>query len=48
MKNMKNTNIPWLGYVPENWELKKIKYTLQERIEKNNPVDSQDEIRTIL
>ena len=26
MKNMKNTNIPWLGYVPENWELKKIKY----------------------
>ena len=42
MKNMKNTNIPWLGYVPENWELKKIKYTLQERIEKNNPVKSEN------
>lgn len=35
---MKDTNIQWLGRIPDNWELKKIKYALQERIEKNNPI----------
>ena len=28
----------WLGEYPSDWELKKIKYCLQERVEKNNPV----------
>lgn len=35
---MKGTNIQWLGRIPDNWELKKIKHALQERIEKNNPI----------
>lgn len=35
---MKDTNIQWLGKIPDHWELKKIKYALQERIEKNNPI----------
>ena len=35
---MKNTGIKWLGEIPDNWELKKIKYVLKERIEKNNPI----------
>jgi type I restriction enzyme S subunit len=35
---MKDTNIQWLGRIPDDWELKKIKYVLQERIEKNNPI----------
>jgi hypothetical protein len=35
---MKDTKIKWLGEIPDSWQLKKIKYVLQERIEKNNPV----------
>lgn len=37
-QNMKETDIQWLGEIPKSWEIKKIKYTLCERIEKNNPV----------
>lgn len=42
MQEMKNSNIQWLGDIPKHWELRKIKYTLQERIEKNNPVQTTD------
>ena len=38
MSEMKDTNIQWLGEIPSSWELKKIKYVLRERIEKNNPI----------
>lgn len=38
MSEMKETNIQWLGAIPSSWELKKVKYVLLERIEKNNPV----------
>lgn len=38
MQKMKDTKIKWLGEIPDSWQLKKIKYVLQERIEKNNPV----------
>lgn len=38
MSVLKHTNIRWLGCIPSDWEVKKIKYVLQERIEKNNPV----------
>lgn len=38
MGDMKETNLQWLGSIPSSWELKKIKYVLKERIEKNNPV----------
>lgn len=38
MREMKASGISWLGKFPSNWELRKIKYCLQERVEKNNPV----------
>ena len=38
MQTMKDTKIKWLGEIPDSWQLKMIKYVLQERIEKNNPV----------
>lgn len=38
MRAMKDSGIQWLGEYPATWSLKKIKYCLQERIEKNNPV----------
>lgn len=38
MQTMKDTKIKWLGEIPDSWQLKQIKYVLQERIEKNNPV----------
>ena len=38
MQTMKDTKIKWLGEIPDSCQLKKIKYVLQERIEKNNPV----------
>ncbi|MCQ4906806.1 restriction endonuclease subunit S [Phascolarctobacterium faecium] len=38
MREMKDSGIPWLDKYPATWKLKKIKYCLQERIEKNNPV----------
>ncbi|MGN0422730.1 MAG: hypothetical protein ACI4EY_08340 [Lachnospiraceae bacterium] len=38
MGEMKETNFQWLGSIPSSWELKKIKYVLKERIEKNNPI----------
>lgn len=42
MREMKETGITWLGDIPKCWSLVKIKYTLQERIEKNNPVKSDN------
>lgn len=38
MRATKDSEISWLGEYPSDWELKKIKYCLQERVEKNNPV----------
>ena len=38
MRATKDSGISWLGEYPYDWELKKIKYCLQERVEKNNPV----------
>lgn len=28
---MKDTGVPWLGHVPEHWEIRRIKYILRER-----------------
>ena len=42
MRAMKDSGIQWLGEYPATWSLKKIKYCLQERIEKNNPVRTTD------
>lgn len=38
MRATKDSGISWLGEYPSDWGLKKIKYCLQERVEKNNPV----------
>ena len=37
-----DSNIQWLGKIPSDWSLKKIKYTLRERVEKNNPIRTTD------
>lgn len=42
MSEMIDSGIQWLGAYPKNWKLKKIKYCLKERIEKNNPVRTTD------
>ena len=42
MKEMYDSGIQWIGMIPTNWTLRKIKYTLQERIEKNNPIKTTD------
>ena len=38
MREMKSSGIPWIGEIPKGWKTDKIKYTLEERIEKNSPV----------
>ena len=38
MREMKNSNIQWLGQYPRNWKLEWIKYCLQDRVEKNSPI----------
>ena len=42
MRQMKTTTLDWLGDIPEAWEVKKIKYVLQERVEKNNPIQTTE------
>lgn len=42
MREMKDSGLLWAGMIPSNWELKKIKYALQERVEKNNPVQTTE------
>lgn len=42
MRKMKDSGIEWIGEIPEDWNLIKIKYTLMERIEKNNPIRTTD------
>jgi type I restriction enzyme S subunit len=34
---MKDSGVPWLGEVPEHWELRRMKTLLRERIEKGHP-----------
>ena len=42
MREMKDSGIQWLREYPSDWKLIKIKYTLKERVEKNNPVRTSD------
>ena len=42
MWEMKNSGLAWAGAIPQHWELKKIKYSLQERVEKNNPIQTNE------
>lgn len=36
-ERMKPSNVLWLGDIPEHWEIRKIKYTFDERVEKGFP-----------
>lgn len=42
MRKMQESGISWLGEFPFNWKLRKIKYCMQERVEKNNPVKTTE------
>lgn len=42
MHEMKDSGIEWLGKIPDEWKIKKIKFTLQERNEKNSPIKSTE------
>jgi len=42
MREMVESGIQWLGEYPKSWSLKRIKYCLRERIEKNNPIQTTD------
>ena len=42
MREMKDSGLVWAGLIPLNWKLKKIKYALQERVEKNNPIQTTE------
>lgn len=37
-RKMKDSGIKWIGEIPEDWEIRKLKYILEERKEKNNPI----------
>ena len=37
-RKMKYSGIKWIGEIPEDWEIRRLKYTLEERKEKNNPI----------
>lgn len=40
MREMKDSGIDWLGEIPANWSIKRLKQILKERNEKNNPIKS--------
>ena len=42
MKSFENTNLEWIGEIPSNWNLRKIKYIFDERKEMNNPIKSKN------
>ena len=42
MREMKDIGIAWLGEIPKEWKLKKIKYTLKERVEMNYPIKTDN------
>ena len=41
---MKDSGIAWLGKIPSDWELKRLKYILFERNERNNPVKTEERL----
>ena len=40
MREMKSSGIDWIGEIPADWNIKRLKQILQERNEKNNPIKS--------
>lgn len=39
---MKDSGVKWIGDIPEHWEVRKTKYILKERNEKNDPIKSDN------
>ena len=39
---MKNSGIEWVGDIPDDWNIIKIKYVLQERVENNSPIRTKN------
>lgn len=42
MQDKKENETNWMGKIPSKWKIKKIKYTLIQRIENNNPIRTTD------
>ncbi|CZQ99762.1 restriction endonuclease subunit S [Trichococcus ilyis] len=42
VRAMKDSGVEWIGEIPEHWDIKKIKYLLKERNEKNTPIKTRD------
>ncbi|WP_192982468.1 restriction endonuclease subunit S [Marinilactibacillus psychrotolerans] len=42
VKVMKDSGVKWIGDIPEHWEVRKTKYILKERNEKNDPIKSDN------
>ena len=40
MRKMKDSGIEWIGLIPEDWEIKRLKAVLLERNESNNPIQT--------
>ena len=41
-RKMRDSGIEWIGKIPDDWELRKLKYILRERNEKNDPVKTTE------
>lgn len=42
MRKMKDSGVEWIGQIPEDWEVVKIKQVLVERKESNNPIKTSN------
>ena len=42
LQGFQDTQIDWIGNIPSDWELKKIKYVFWERKENNDPIKSEN------
>lgn len=41
-RKMKESGVEWIGQIPEDWEVRKLKYILCERNEKNDPIKTRE------
>lgn len=42
MRDMKHSGVQWIGDIPSTWEVRRLKYVLHERKEKNDPVKTDN------
>ncbi len=41
---MKDSGVEWIGEIPSHWEMKAVKYVLQRRNQKNDPIISEERL----